>query len=130
MKIALGVMKFDLDAGTEFEFDVMEPGIVRHTFVEFGERKLIIGGQRKATATPCVAIEVHPGAPRRKRRFILLPADTVVDYPGDLEFFAMFTNPTSGGIVAVYEVTRVDVAELAGTSADPDPALLELPETK
>lgn len=125
MKLALGIMKFDLSTGNAFEFDVRDPGRPIHTFIEFEQQNLLLPGKPKMNAVPSVVLEVNPSAPPRRRRFLMIPVDTQVDYPGELAFFAAFTNPHTGSIAALYEIVSTDVAALAQADAKTSSLIVE-----
>lgn len=121
-KITTLTLDFDFsNASDVFEVHAF-PGRCIHTSIKYVPRKVLLrrddAGQHIAIGVAHVEVDTSswpPGeiGPKQLRRFVTLQPGHVLAWPGEVEHFCSFVNPSNGALLHVYEVLSVDEAEVA-----------------
>lgn len=119
--LTLTAIEFDFSKGETFEF-TSYPGRVVHAFTRVDRPSIIASASKKHLGTKSIGValvEVDVTSPPAQvaRAFVALAFGHVLTWPGEVEYFATFTDPQSGALITVYEVLSTDQAELARRQA-------------
>lgn len=117
VKRALSTAEYDLSLGPEFSVDVAEPGKIVLVRTVFRPKKLIVR-MAQPPLVPMLQIvflvDPEAKAPKRTRRFVVMPERTVIscDHDDELTVVGVAGDVSSDGIVAVFEANAIPQAVL------------------
>lgn len=95
-----------------FDLEVTQPGVLRRIVTGIKPPSTIIMAEMgkppvaEATPIPILMFEVDPEQPVAKRKFMWLPTQTRLDFPGKLEFRDTYIDEPTGAPLILYEVMK------------------------
>jgi hypothetical protein len=86
--------------------EVQDPGIVRGFLTGIRQKPVLVGnGNQVVEEVPTLLVEVDPDAPKRKRSFLIVDTNEVIENSSGLVFVTYITSRT-GKVYHLFENTN------------------------
>lgn len=110
MKVQVGAIPVHLpEGGHEVEYTIADPGVVRAVAWTLKQRLIMARGEPQFEEQLTLFIEFSPGAPQRRRRFVVIATGQDLGVPDNhrLLFVGSAVSNQTGQVAHVYEVRAI-----------------------